>query len=150
MADIINLAALGKRPDMSAITTPLLEYLAAEGYRAALDDDGDISFKHEGLHFSLCFDSDDPLFAKLVLPNVWTIDSDAEHARVLAALDDVNRRLKVAKGHTVNDRAWLCIELWVLDQQHWTTHLPRALRTLTHALGRFAAQMNGVAESSQS
>ncbi|PTE00693.1 hypothetical protein [Pandoraea apista] len=119
----------------------LLDYFKREGYAAHLDDDGDIVFKREGMNYALCFDRDDPEFAKLILPNVWHVDTPQERAIVLHAMNEINRGYKTIKIHTVGDQVWLAIEMWLVNQADWAVHMPRAVRALSHALYRFAEQM---------
>jgi hypothetical protein len=119
----------------------LLTTLQADGFNAALDDDGDLAFRYEGRHYVLCFDNDDPLFSKLILPNIWELDSQQEFQRALAALDYLNRRLKLVKAHTVRDQIWLSMEMWMTDHGDWQQLLPRAIRAMSHALHLLTEQM---------
>lgn len=139
MSDTINTTAI----DPAAVNQQLLQMLVEEGYQASLDSDGDILFRFEGMSYSLCFDSGDPQFGKLVLTNVWRIESQDELARVLVALDEVNRRLKVVKGHTIRDQVWFTVEAWIGEPGQWQPILPRAIRALAHGLSMFAGQMRG-------
>lgn len=119
----------------------LLDFLGSEGFPARLDADGDIAFKCEGLAYVLCFDGDDPPYGKLVVPNVWAIEDGAELQRALLALDTVNRKMKVVKGHTQRDQVWFTVELWLDQPMRWTDVLQRAIRALAHGIGLFAQQM---------
>lgn len=121
----------------------LVDRLAAEGFPACLDSDGDVTFKCEGMHYFLCFDEGDPSFGKLILPNVWEIESPAELQQALAALDNINRKMKVAKGYTQRDQVCFTVELWLDTQARWSDFLQRAVRALTHSLGLFMLQMRG-------
>ena len=133
---------------MSTVTTtePLLRHLQAEGYQAQTDSDGDIVFRFEGMGYVLCFDADDGQFGKLLLPNVWSIDTAEELLRVRAALDEVNRRIKLVKGHVQRGQVWFCIEMLLLEQQHWAHFLARATRSMAHAASLFASEMRASAE----
>ena len=104
----------------------LLQHLRAQGYQAQTDSDGDIVFRFEGMAYVLCLDADDVQFGKLLLPNVWPIESPEEQQRVLVALDEVNRRIKLVKGHAVRGQVWFCIEMLLLEPQHWAHFLARA------------------------
>ena len=123
----------------------LLDHLREEGYQANLDSDGDIAFRFEGMSYALCFDEDDAQFGKLILPNVWSIDSPEELQRVLAALDEVNRRVKLVKGHAVRGQVWFGIEMLLADQRHWAVFAARAMRAISHAASMFAAEMRASA-----
>jgi hypothetical protein len=121
----------------------LLDYLRAEGYPAELDGDGDIRFKREGKTYALCFDAHDPNFARLLLPSVWDIDSERERQQVLAALDEVNRRIKLVKAHTLGDSVWFSVEFLFDEQAAWEHHLSRAARAIMRAVMLFADAMQG-------
>ncbi|MDQ2987685.1 MAG: hypothetical protein M3R60_01120, partial [Pseudomonadota bacterium] len=54
-------------------------------------------------------------------------------------LDNINRRLKVVKAHTVGDYVWFTVEIWLTDQAEWRNHLRRAISCLAHARSEFAA-----------
>lgn len=127
----------------------LLDHLRGEGYQARLDSDGDIAFRFEGMSYALCFDDDDAQFGKLILPNVWAIDSPEELQRVLAALDEVNRRVKLVKGHAVRGQVWFCIEMLLADQRHWAGFVSRGMRAISHAASMFAAEMRASAVTAQ-
>ena len=124
----------------------LLQHLRAEGYQAQTDSAGDIVFRFEGMGYVLCLDADDIQFGKLLLPNVWPIESPQEQQRVLVALDEVNRRIKLVKGHVVRGQVWFCIEMLLLEPQHWTHFLARATRSMAHAASLFAGEMRASAE----
>ncbi|NYE61648.1 hypothetical protein FHW58_002855 [Duganella sp. 1224] len=119
----------------------LLHHLRHDGFQAELDDDGDLAFRYEGKHYALCFDADDPMFTKLILPNVWEIDSQTEYQRALAAADYLNRRLKLLKAYTMRDQLWLSVEMWMADPAGWQLLLPRAIRLLAHGLHLLTEQM---------
>ena len=129
-----------------AATALLLQHLQADGYQAQVDSDGDIVFRFEGMGYVLCFDADDGQFGKLLLPNVWSIDTPEELLRVRAALDEVNRRIKLVKGHVQRGQVWFCIEMLLLEQQHWTHFLARATRSIAHAATLFASEMRASAQ----
>ena len=121
----------------------LLNHLRTEGYPAERDDDGDIRFKREGMTYALCFDESDPDFAKLILPNIWRIDSELELQQALAAIDQVNRRMKLVKAHTQAGAVWFTVELLVDGQSMWERYLPRAVQAITRAVMMFGEAMQG-------
>ncbi|NMV37307.1 YbjN domain-containing protein [Ralstonia insidiosa] len=121
----------------------LLDHLRAEGYPAELDDDGDIRFKREGMTYVLCFDEDDPAFAKLILANIWSLDSELERQQALAAIDQVNRRMKLVKAHTQAGSVWFTVELLLDDQIAWQRHLSRSVQAAMRAVMMFADAMQG-------
>jgi hypothetical protein len=119
----------------------LLDHMAAEGFEPALDSDGDIVFEYGGLDFLLCFHADDPSFGKLILPNVWEMETPADMQQSLAVMDYLNRKMKVVKVHTYQDQVLFTAELLLDQQSRWTEYLVRAMRAMVHALGLFLLEM---------
>lgn len=132
-------------PDPSSIEISqsdyLLNYLASEGFPASFDDDGDITFKSEGLGFLICFDKDDADFAKVILPNVWQIDDQSELNQALFAIDNVNRKLKTVKAYTVKDTVWLAVEMFQSGQNDLSLFIKRIIRLLAYSARMFASGM---------
>jgi hypothetical protein len=72
------------------------DYLADEGYRPSIDEDGDVQFKQEGRMYYIGVSEDDPEYFRVVLPNIWRIESEQERIQVLVAADAVTATTKVA------------------------------------------------------
>ena len=72
------------------------------------DDDSktsDLVFKYEGGNYLLVADADDEAFVRVIFPNFWPLESDAECAAALQAISIVNSRCKAAKVYTTNDNS---------------------------------------------
>ena len=95
--------------EYSPLANVYLEHLKDEGYRPALDDDGDIYFKKEGKTYLIILDEDDPTFFRLVFPNFWEIESDEERERVVHAASAATAATKVTKVFPVEDNVWASI-----------------------------------------
>lgn len=89
---------------------PYLDFLVAEGFRPEVDEDGDIRFRHEGRTLFLFRDARDPQYFRVALPGAWECDSPEEETRALAAVNAVNRDLKVVKCVLVDGAVWISIE----------------------------------------
>ncbi|WP_422839133.1 hypothetical protein [Aquabacterium sp.] len=111
----------------------ICDYLDSEGFKGEIDDDGDIVFRCEGLAYLLCLDSADPQWGRLVVPFVWEWDSAQESADVMQAVDFVNRRSKLVKAYSVNNRVHLSIQLLLEPVSCWSSILLRCVRALAEA-----------------
>jgi hypothetical protein len=80
-----------------------LTYLKDEGYRAELDEDGDISFKYEGGFYYIYVDADDEKYFRMVCPYFWKLETDEEKLKALKAVNLVNRQYKCGKVFLVRD-----------------------------------------------
>lgn len=78
-----------------------------------LDKDGDVEFKYEGKTYFLSVTPDDPVFFRLILPNIWPIESEPERTQVHIAVDHVNAEAKVAKAYIAQEDVWLAIECFL-------------------------------------
>ncbi|MFD1949744.1 hypothetical protein ACFSGX_03045 [Sphingomonas arantia] len=103
---------------MRAHVSHLLEQ---EGYRGVeLDEDGDVRFKAEGRSLLMIFNTRDPGYLRLALPNFWPIDDDAERTHAYRIGNGITRDNKcVSVFVTPNENVWATAE--------WLTTGPEAI-----------------------
>ena len=122
-----------------------VDFLARAGYRASIDDAGDVLFRCEGRSYYLMVDDDDPTYFRLLFPNFWSIDSSPEHQRALLAAADVTAEIKVAKIYVLADDTQAAAEMFLADPDDLLRDLPRvfdrALQALQGAVHRFCELM---------
>lgn len=135
MPDFPSLADLdvGAPPSSpSALVEPTLEWLASEGFRARVDDDGDLQLHYEGHDLFVLFEEDDPGYARVLAPGVWRCeDSSEERFLALTVGNQLNDDLKAVKisvrpGGAVH----AAVELLVPGFDALRAVLPRALDAL--------------------
>lgn len=78
-------------------------WLADEGYRPYIDEDGDVSFKAQGYYLFIAVDNDSPNYLQLVMPSIKNIDMDAEDSVIatycaLSACNEMTRDKKLVKA----------------------------------------------------
>lgn len=125
------------------------EFLVNEGYAAKIDEDGDVFFKCEGMTFLILITDDDEFF-RLVCPDFWSIEDDAERTRVVLAAGEVNARIKVAKVYPVRDDTWASVEMYCSPPSAVLPVLLRAMGTLRGIVRAFGDAMHESAWSSAS
>ena len=111
------------------------------GYEGFVDGDGDYQFKADGYTYFFEVDEDDPLFFRLVLANIWEIESEMERLQVLKAADAVNYQLKAVKIFTVEDNVWVGIEVLQADVSDFERQFDRYMTIITEAVDRFKGRM---------
>jgi hypothetical protein len=116
-------------------------FLTDEGYKPEIDSDGDVRFKYEGKTYFIQVTEADPEFFRLVLANIWSIDSETERAQVMTALDYSNARSKVTKAHSVKDNVWVCVELFVADPADFKGVFKRSLSALQNGVANFVTKI---------
>jgi hypothetical protein len=117
------------------------DFLVSEGYKPEVDEDGDVRFKHEGKTYFINVDTADTECFRLVLANIWPIESEQERAEVRVAMDQCNALAKVAKAYMVRDDVWVAIETFIAKPEDFKVIFKRSLSALDHGVGIFARKM---------
>lgn len=120
-----------------------MAYLADEGYRPSIDEDGDIQFKREGYTLYIGVDAEDTEFFRVFNANIWEIESADELARARMAADHATRVTKVSKVFLTSDLkdVWVSTELFVARPEDFKAVFERSLRALDYARNEFLKRM---------
>lgn len=118
-----------------------MEYLSGEGYRPEAKRDDIVEFKREGKWHYLVLEEKDKNFVQVILPTIWTIDSEKERLKVLEVADQVNARTKCAKVYTHKDEVWISVELFFEHREDFRRVFERAMSALDAAVGNFVKAM---------
>ena len=116
------------------------DWLAREGFRATIDDDGDLQFKYQGFTMWVTPDEKDPLFLRIILPNIYEVNEE-NRAAVLEALNKVNCDLKAVKGYVVGENVWLSIEMYIDASPEIEDFIERCLDILLAGHRKFGEEM---------
>lgn len=117
------------------------EYLSSEGFRYDVDEDGDIHFKFEGTNLFFTVDENDQSFFRLIMPNIYEVKDD--RLKVLEAISNVNRDMKVLKAFLIQDRLWLSVEIFIDSTPELDDFFPRCIGLLKAGRERIAAEIFG-------
>ena len=119
------------------------DYLVEEGYRPVLDEDGDINFKSEGKFYLIDTYKDDDKFIRLLAPNIWEIESEAELKQALIQANRVSCTVKSAKVFVIENQenVWASIEMFMADVEAFIAVFPRCLHVLAAAVRDFSEGM---------
>jgi hypothetical protein len=121
------------------------DLLMEEGYRPRLDANGNVFFKYEGRTMVIQVDEKDEEFFRLIYPNLWSIESDAELAEVKEASLRATTETKVAKIFPVGDDTWATIELFCSPADAFKPIFRRCLSALRAGVKTFVASMEEAA-----
>jgi len=119
------------------------DFLNEEGYRASIDEDGDVSFKHEGGNYFISIYEDDAEYFQLVYPYFWEIESDAEREQAIAACIETTRGQKAAKIFMVKDNlnVTAAAEAFFASREDVKNIFPRYIRSIQSAVSAFREVM---------
>ena len=118
-----------------------VSFLKSEGYMASIDGDGDVTFKREGKEYFIGVDERDPQFFRLVIPNIWPIENEAERQKVLIAAHHSTAVAKCAKVFMVKDNVWVSIEIFVNSPEDFRPLFNRSISALQTGVGSFVEKM---------
>lgn len=118
-----------------------ISFLSENDIYSKIDEDGDIQFKYDEKSLYIEVNENDLSFFRLVCANIWSIESEAERAKVLAAIDLVNRDTKVVKMYTNHDNVWVSVEIFCATSDDYEAYFTRSLRVVMQGIDSFVDEM---------
>lgn len=118
----------------------VFEYLKSQGLMPKIDEDNDIIFKYQMLTFIYFNNDDDEQFFRLALPGIFDV-TDENRVTVLEAINETNKRMKVAKAYIPKDDVWVAAEIMMDSTPVLDDMVPRLLNILTGARREFYDQI---------
>ena len=106
-----------------------------------IDDDGDVQFKYDGKTFFLDVNENDPEFFRMVLANIWSIDSEEERTRAYKVVNGINAEKKVGKIYLTNDNVWVAIETFLDEPEDYKAYFDRSLKIMLECVNEFVEGM---------
>ena len=114
-------------------------WLKTQGFRSTVDSDGDLSFRYEGLPMFCSNDDNDPLFLRVFMPGIYTVEGDRE--KVLEAISKINREMKAVKTFLIEDHLWISLEMFVDSTPDIDDFIERCLDILVASVKRIAGEI---------
>ena len=122
-------------------TESYLEFLTAEGYRPALDDDKDITFKHERISFILFPNEKDETFFRLMIPFFWELETPEETERATGVMMKLNADYKAAKFYIMQNDVCVAAEAFYSKPDDAKPLIGRYIDLLSSAMREFRQTM---------
>lgn len=118
-----------------------LDFLDDNGFEGEIDPDGDIIFDYDGLTYFIEVNEDDLEYFRLVLANIWPIESKKEHKKVLVACDFATGKVKAAKVYTAHENVWVSYECFIANPRDFEAVFERALEHVSYGKDYFVRGM---------
>jgi hypothetical protein len=122
-------------------TELFLEYLTTDGYRPTLDEDNDISFKHERINYILFPNEKDETFFRLMIPFFWELETPEETERAMKVMMKLNADYKAAKFYVMQNDVCVAAEAFYAKPEDVKTLLGRYIDLLASAMREFRQLM---------
>ena len=122
----------------------IISYLQGEGLMPSKDEDGDIVFKYQMNNYIIFDTPDDEPYLQIALPRIYDVTDD-NLVEVLAACNNINRTMKVAKTIITGDNrsVWAVYETILDSNPVYDDFLPRALNILVETQKNFYEVVEG-------
>lgn len=122
----------------------IISYLQGEGLMPSKDEDGDIVFKYQMNNYIIFDTPDDESYLQIALPRIYDVTDD-NLIEVLAACNNINRTMKVAKTIITGDNlsVWAVYETILDSNPVYDDFLPRALNILVETQKNFYEEVEG-------
>ena len=122
----------------------IISYLQGEGLMPSKDEDGDIVFKYQMNNYIIFDTPDDEPYLQIALPRIYDVTDD-NLIEVLAACNNINRTMKVAKTIITGDcrSVWAVYETILDSNPVYDDFLPRALNILVETQKNFYEVVEG-------
>ena len=115
--------------------TDVLEFLADEGFRPKLDDDGDVYFKYEGSTYMVIANHGDATVLSVLLPYFWPLEDPAERARALEAAMHAQATIRIGRVMVLDENVSASVNAYLPDETSFRAVLLRSIDGL-HYLGK--------------
>lgn len=110
-----------------------MTHLRSEGLAPELDEDGDITFKRNGLNYFIIIGINDPTYISVMLPGIASISSASDRTRAANAVSFANSSSKVAKAYITGSSdqyVTLAVETYLENVNDFTVLFKRYLLSL--------------------
>jgi hypothetical protein len=117
------------------------DYLDTKGVESWVDSDGDVQFEYADRTYFMEVNENDNEFFRVVLFNIWPIESDSEYVEAAVAVNEVNKQMKVAKAYITDDNVWVACELFVGSPENFRPVWQRCMDVIDQGVDTFVEGM---------
>jgi Putative bacterial sensory transduction regulator len=124
------------------LQTTYSDFLATEGFRPELTQNGNVRFRREGRSYVIYVDADDPTYFRLVL--AFSADDKSPQARIrrLEGINTASNEVKVVKAFLDNDGdPTFAAEMFLVVPGDFKTTLTRLLRAMDNAYDKYTKKV---------
>lgn len=124
------------------LQTTYSDFLATEGFRPELTQNGNVRFRREGRSYVIYVDADDPTYFRLVL--AFSADDKSPQARIrrLEGINTASNEVKVVKAFLDSDGdPTFAAEMFLVVPGDFKTTLTRLLRAMDNAYDKYTKKV---------
>ncbi len=118
------------------------QWLTDNGLIHNIDEDGDLHFKYQMCNFFILNPQEDDQFLHIILPNIWSIESEEERMNALKVANELNMGRKVLKVVVGESNTTLTVEMFIDQTPDVEDFMERLLDILIEGRQLFAKRMH--------
>ena len=131
----------------TAYATDVLDFLAEEGFRPKLDEDGDVYFKYEGATYVVIAGHGDATILTVLLPYFWPLEDAAERTRAMEAAMNAQKSVRIGRVTVLDENVSASINAYLPDEQSFRAVLLRSIDGLHYLAKAFRDHMRAQMEN---
>ncbi|AZI45169.1 hypothetical protein EHF33_19855 (plasmid) [Deinococcus psychrotolerans] len=147
MSELNEVPTTPEVPLPNAYARDVLDFLAEEGFRPKLDEDGDVFFKYEGYTNVIMTAQGDATALCLMVPYFWPLEDAAERTRALEAAMYAQMNIRVGRITVMEKDVTATVNAYLPDDQAFKAVLLRSLSGLRSLVNTFRDQMRAQLEN---
>lgn len=118
------------------------QWLTQNGLIHNIDEDGDLHFKYQMCNFYIINPKQDTQYLQILLPNIWSFDSDEERIMAMQVANELNMNCKVLKVFVTQRDTILSAEMLIDQTPDVEDFMERLLDILIQGRQLFFQEMN--------
>jgi len=118
------------------------QWLTQNGLIHNIDEDGDLHFKYQMCNFYIINPKQDTQYLQILLPNIWSFDSDEERIMAMQVANELNMNRKVLKVFVTQRDTILSAEMLIDQTPDVEDFMERLLDILIQGRQLFFQEMN--------
>lgn len=119
------------------------QYLETKGIKPTTEVEGQITFLSNGLYYLFVYDSTDPNYFRIILPNVFKVEDHRDKYDVL--VNELNQRFKVAKTYIASEgMIWIAADQFIYSREGIDLMFERCIALLKIVIDYFRVEQNNI------
>ncbi len=136
-----SLSAIGQSYDESELQEAYMNALQREDIASWIDSDGDVRFEYNGHDYYISVDEEQSDRLRIVLMEVWPIESHIEAVEAAFACNEVNLELTTVKAFTRNDHVEIACESWMKTPREASNVIMSSIEAMEEGVRIFVNHM---------
>ena len=119
------------------------QYLETKGIKPTTEVEGQITVLSNGLYYLFVYDSTDPNYFRIILPNVFKVEDHRDKYDVL--VNELNQRFKVAKTYIASEgMIWIAADQFIYSREGIDLMFERCIALLKIVIDYFRVEQNNI------